>query len=59
MGGDGLITTLFGGMMVAEFAQDDRSHGGLFGGRGSLPIDAKTLIANAALNIMARVGHFE
>jgi len=46
------VGSLVGGVLLTEFAIDDRAHGGLFGWEGPLPIEAEALVADAALDVL-------
>ena len=55
MRGGSFITTLLAGVMLVEFAENDRAHGGTFGGRVKLPVEAKALTTDGAVKVLPEV----
>ena len=51
----GFVTTLFSGVVVAEFAENDGAHGGAFPRRIQLPIETETLTTDSTLNVLPEV----
>jgi hypothetical protein len=46
-------------MLIAEFGLHDGTHGGLFGGRGALPIKTEALVTDAARDVFLNFGSAE
>jgi hypothetical protein len=43
------------GVVIAEFAEDDRAHGGAFCGGVWLPVETKALTTDATLNVLTKI----
>jgi hypothetical protein len=51
----GLVVALFEGVVVAELAENDGAHGGSLGGPTVFPVEAETLTADGALNVLSEL----
>ena len=45
--------------MVAKFSKDDGAHGGTFGGRSELPVEAEALTADGTVDVLSEFGSSE
>jgi hypothetical protein len=59
MGCGRCFAALLGRMMVAKLSEDDRAHGGAFGGRSELPVEAEALTADGTVNVLSEFGSSE
>jgi hypothetical protein len=55
----GTVALLIFSVVAAEFTQDNSAHGLPFGIAGTLPVEAKSLVADRASNIGADFGFSE
>jgi hypothetical protein len=55
MRGGSFIAALLAGVMLVEFAENDGAHGGTFGGRVELPVEAKALTTDGTVNVLPEV----
>jgi hypothetical protein len=56
MGCGCFFAALLRGVMIAKLSQDDGAHGGTFGGRSQLPIEAEALTADGTVDVLSEFG---